>query len=187
MWADKAFSLPYRRCLPARDGIKEWIHIYANPFDQDMNWLESTACMVPKPLPILRERLIAALLMHKCCESVSGGWVASNPHLEDFASTVEKVFKTQDLAEQKKLVLKGLYPLTQVQITNRFGVTFQDEDPLFGEVPSFEECHKALAKATRENAVLRSCGVKIEPFTHPTSGMSVTFIPLEGLENYLAC
>lgn len=186
MWADKAFNLKYRRRLPARDGIKEWINIYANPFDQDLNWMEATASMVPKPLPILRERLIAALIMHQCCGSVTGGWANSNPKLENFADMVEKVFKASDLTERKSMLLKELYPLSENQIARRFGVSFEEEDPLFDKAPSVEECQRALSKASKENSVLRSCGVKIEPFTNSSSGYSATFIPLEGLENYLA-
>ncbi|KAL3769493.1 hypothetical protein ACHAWO_006354 [Cyclotella atomus] len=187
MWADKAFNLPYRRRLPAKDGVKEWIHIYANPFDQDINWMESTASLVPKPLPVLRERLIAAMIMHKCSGAVTGGWVNSNPQLPGFIAMVEEVFKVDGSSDRNSKILKELYPLSQVQITNRFGVSFQEDDPLFEKVPTFEECQNAFSKACKENSVLRSCGVKVEPFTQPTSGQSTIFISLEGLENYLAC
>lgn len=190
LWADKAFNLKYRRCLPAPDGVKEWIHIYANPFDQDYHWMESTASMVSnKPIPLLRMRLVAALLMHQCCTSVTGGWSVANPKLEDFVTKVQDIFQSSnDLQERKTLLLKGLYPLSQDQITARFGVTFQEEnDPLFDEVLTVKECREAVSRATQENSVLRSCGVKIKSFAHPNNGMSeVYYLPLEGLENYLA-
>jgi hypothetical protein len=187
MWADKAFDLPYRRCLPANDGVKEWIHIFANPFDQDMNWIESTASLVPKPLPILRERLIAAIMMHKCCASVTGGWVNSNRQLSEFFAKVEELFKVDGVSERNAMLLKELYPLNQVQITNRFGVSFQEDDPLFQVLPTFEECQNAFSKACKENSVLRSCGIRVKPFTQPATGYTTIFISLDGLENYLAC
>lgn len=152
--------------------------------------MEGTGSSVkPKPVPMLRERLIAGLLMHECCMSVTGGWSVANPKLEDFVNGVVcKVFGAGSSGERKSLLLKGLYPLNEVQITRRFGVCFQDEEDgvLFDELPSFEECQRAFVRATKENSVLRACGVKLNHFTHPSSGMSATFIPLEGLENYLA-
>jgi hypothetical protein len=168
--------------MPARDGVKEWIHIYANPFDQELGWMESTASLMPLSLPILRERLLAALVMHQCCGRVVNE--GSSDSLEEVVEMVRKVFKTGDLAERKTLLLKELYPLNQEQITGRFGVTFQENDPLFDQLPSLAECRDAFSKATRENKVLRSCGVGLEGL--PCDEVSPTFIHLDGLENYFA-
>lgn len=157
--------------------------MFANPFDQDLNWMEGTASMTPKPVPLLRERLIAALLMHKCCESATSGcWVATAT-LGGFVSAVGKLFKTQDLDERKALLVKMLSPMTISQIASRFGVTFQEVDELFDLAPTLEECQDALVKASQENAVFRSCGVKVEPIASGMAG----YIHLEGLENYLSC
>ena len=191
LWADKAFDLKKIRGVPANDGIKEWIHIYANPFDQEVDWMETTASMMPQSLPILRERLIAALLMHQCCGRVVGesdgeSSASSSPRLESVTEIVQQMFIASSLEDRKTLLLQELYPLNQDQISRRFGVSFKEHDPLFEQVPSMEECRSALSRATRENSVFRSCRVKLESVTQPTSRVSITFIHLEGLENYFS-
>lgn len=163
-----------------------WLHdlyspsdIYANPFEQQLHWMEMTASMMPTCQTILRERLLAAMLMHECCSSVTGGMIDNMPHLQDLVKKIQTCFNLDDLEERKKSLLDNfLYPLNQAQVTRRFGVSFQKDDPLFMKTPTFEECRDALAKAIKENSVLRSAGVKFEVLP------DTTFIQLEGLENY---
>ena len=72
--------------------------------------MEYTASTVPnKPIPLLRMRLVAALVMHQCCTSATGGWSVANPTLENFVTKVQEVFQSSDLQERKALLLKGLY------------------------------------------------------------------------------
>eukprot|EP00804_Cyclotella_cryptica_P004519 CCRYP_006880-RA/>CCRYP_006880-RA protein AED:0.42 eAED:0.42 QI:0/-1/0/1/-1/1/1/0/420 len=187
LWADKAFDLKQTRDIPAHHEIKEWIHVYANPFDQEVNWMERTASMMPQSLPILRERLIAALLMHQCCGRVVGeAGVSCTPRLESVTEIIQQIFMANCFENRKALLLKELYPLNQDQISRRFGVSFKENDPLLEQVPSVQECISALSKATRENSVLRSCRVKLESVRQPAPGVSVTLIHLEGLVNYFA-
>lgn len=148
--------------------------------------MESTASLMPTSCTLLRERLIAAMLMHECCSSVTGGMVCSMPHLEDMVKKVQECFELEPKQRSEKLVKDFLYPLTQSQIARRFGVSFDsaESDPLFSKIPTFDECRDALAKAVKENSVLRTTGVKLETLTRPD--ISVTFVKLEGLENYFA-
>lgn len=179
MWADEAFGLPKQSRQVSDDGIKEWVNIYANPFEQQLHWMEMTASMMPTCQSILRERLVAACLMHECCSSVTGGMIDNMPHLQDLVKKVQTCFNLDDPEERKKSLLDNfLYPLNQAQVTRRFGVSFKKDDPLFMKTPTFEECRDALAKAIKENSVLRSAGVKFEVLP------DTTFIQLEGLENY---
>ena len=156
--------------------------IYANPFQQNLEWMEMTASMMPTTQAILRERLIAAILLHECCASVTGGWVCSQPKLEDFVEKIQTLFRIEDPMKRTDKLLKDfLYPLKQAQVVRRFGVYFGSNDPLFAEAPTFEECRDALTRATKENSILRSAGVKLERFRG-----QVTFVHLGGLENYYA-
>ena len=112
--------------------------------------------------------------------------MCSMPHLNDMVEKVRKCFEMDPKERNEKLKKDFLYPLTQSQIARRFGVSFDsaDKDPLFSKSPTFDECRDALAKAVRENSVLRTTGVKLETLSRPD--ISVTFVKLEGLENYFA-
>ena len=88
--------------------------------------------------------------MHQCCTSVTGGGSVANPTLENFVTKVQEVFQSSDLQERKAQSTAShgfIYPLSQNQINTRFGVTFQESDPLFDEVLTVKGCHQALSRA----------------------------------------
>lgn len=174
-WADQAFGLPPQRPLISpEDGVKEWIYIHANPF-QEKN-IFSMSVINPS---FARKRVIAAVIIHEMITKVSGPMVQSQCPLDMILHKVIQAFET-------KTVVKNLYPLTLPQIFRRFGCC--DENPEELQAPSPLEVKEILTNlVSEENQILRST-VILETLSNKSDSSSpgVTFVDLSGLEDYIA-
>lgn len=102
------------------DGVKEWDYPYANPLGERV--------LMTNDVGLNRKRIIAALLFHEMCVSVSGsnGFVCS---MSKFDGLIRKVV---EIVKSSEDIVKNLHPLTQQQVTRRFGSLTADNGKSHG-------------------------------------------------------
>jgi hypothetical protein len=165
-WADQVFNLPPQRPVLSPDGIKEWICLYANPFDEKLAF-EAVVDQAQA-----RKRVIAALIIHEMIHEICGGrggFVCTSPHLGELEDKVLKIW-------EEKAIVKCLSPLTRSQIVQRFGCQVIEEL----DKPTKEEIEECLRYAIQSNKVLRST-VELQ-----TDSAVTPYVDLSGLEAYIA-
>ena len=150
-WADQVHGLEYRSTL-APDGVSEWQHLHADPFDEDL-------CR--RPLAVVRqdrtrERLIAACLVKQMVlEANSGEFLQCLQTKEELRHAVNQVLSNGNAA-----VLEHLSPLTGTQIQQRLGYDGGNIGVKDSVLP--EEFKALVDKLLETNQVLRATVRRID-------------------------
>jgi len=112
-WADVVHGLPVNRPALSVDGIAEWVHPHADPFDEDLCHGHAVV-----HADRARQRLIAACLIRQLVLAVTDSpYVQTSQPVTDLLHTVNDV-----LSGHTEAIVQHLWPLTLAQIQKRFGV-----------------------------------------------------------------
>lgn len=162
-WADTAYGLPPQIPTRSDDGVKEWVHIYGNPFSEG-NILGGS--VTPE---LGRRRLLGALEIREMVTMVAvGPLVCTFMPVQEFLENV-----LGKISKKEKPLTELLWPLKASQLDGRFGTTEVPEEV------TLEELQDALTAICERHCVLRTT-VKLGD-TDDTP-----WIDLVGFETYLA-
>jgi len=167
-WVDTAHGLPQLLPLPAADGVKEWIHPYANPYNE--NNLFSAAVHGENA----RRRVIAALLIRAMTLSVTG-----KPFVVIQLPLCHLLEKVKGHCTTKINLEEHLWPMTRRQLDQRFGRTDLDDF----DVPDDEEMMSIFKEIMSRNDMIRST-VKLYKIEEGVD-KGREWVDLQGLKTYM--
>eukprot|EP00544_Gedaniella_sp_CCMP2646_P006646 CAMPEP_0202493266 /NCGR_PEP_ID=MMETSP1361-20130828/9659_1 /ASSEMBLY_ACC=CAM_ASM_000849 /TAXON_ID=210615 /ORGANISM="Staurosira complex sp., Strain CCMP2646" /LENGTH=211 /DNA_ID=CAMNT_0049123553 /DNA_START=81 /DNA_END=716 /DNA_ORIENTATION=+ len=167
-WGDQAFGLPKQVPRVSLDGVKECDYPYANPLGERV--------LITNDVGLNRRRIIAALLLHEMCVSVSG----SNAFVCSMSKFDELIRKVVETVKSSEDIMKNLHPLTQLQVTRRFGSLTTMESL------TEDECENILVVMLGKGSYAHSLGVRLVEIERMPDSPNVKFANCSGLEAYLA-